>query len=159
MRDNLLDRRDVAMQTTLYTFAQYFGWREILREEIQFLDLRREEETREINALMGKITQKFATDSLGDRFLLWKAEQRAIGEAMIGDWYGRPVCIGYLEFLNRRDVLAPLLSGLRDDIEHTSQEVQSQRLTEVQHLLIGLIRRLDPAALPYDDVLLRPLPA
>jgi hypothetical protein len=34
-------KQEAALESTLYVFAQYFGWREIIRHEIQFLRSRR----------------------------------------------------------------------------------------------------------------------
>lgn len=156
--DGDLDRRQTALNTSLYTFAQYFGWREILREEVQLLDLGEQETTREIGGLLGDITRTFASDSLETSFLLWKAEQRAIGEAMIHDWYGRPACMGYLAFLRRRDELGPLLDPLERDLVVLATAPASDRLAEIQNLLVDLIERLDPDRVRYPPSVLNRLP-
>ena len=59
--------RDVqARLTTLFRFAQYFGWREVLRTEAQLLRFEREDDTRLVAALIGDIGWAFATDKVAD---------------------------------------------------------------------------------------------
>src|SRR5689334_10083219 len=44
------DRGTDARHTTLFRFAQYFGWREILRTEVQLLRFGRDDDTRLVAA-------------------------------------------------------------------------------------------------------------
>jgi hypothetical protein len=146
LRDESSGRSEKALDSTTFAFAQYFGWREILRREIQLLEF----ETLEIGRLLSQITGTLASDSLGDRFLLWKPEQRAIGEAMIGEWRDGPACIGYLEFHQRRTELAAWIEPLERDLRAFAETNEDDaRLVQVQHLLVSLIKALDPAHVRY----------
>jgi len=45
-------KREYTIQSTLFVIAQYFGWIEILRRDIQFLDLGNVKENRELSKLL-----------------------------------------------------------------------------------------------------------
>jgi hypothetical protein len=145
-REDRWGRRETALASSSFAFAQFFGWREILRREVELLEF----ETQEISHLLSRITTKFASDDLGPRFLLWKSEQRAIGEAMIGSWRGEPSCIGYLEFLERRSgELRELLGPIERDLAEIAASGSDERLRSVQHLLVDLIQMLDSQGRRY----------
>lgn len=146
VRENRWERRREAVDTTLFAFAQYFGWREVLRREIQLLRF----ETQDIGRLLSAITGTFSIDDLGPEFMLWKPEQRAIGEAMIEMWRGEPACAGYLEFIRRRKDMEVWLAPLQRDLESfIPGRGGTDRLRKVQNLLIDLITLLDPTNVRY----------
>jgi len=68
-------KEQAALRTTLYV-AQFFGWREIIRREIQFLRFQGDEETRKVSRLRREIEGAFSTDALGPQFMIWRIEQR-----------------------------------------------------------------------------------
>jgi hypothetical protein len=141
VREDRWGRRDAAVATTAFAFAQYFGWREILRREVQLLEF----ETRELGRLLNRITGAIGDDGFGSKFLLWTAEQRAVGEAMIGTWRGAPACVGYGEFRARREAVAPWLGAFTRDLAALAESGgDDDRLVAVQHLLVELIETLDP---------------
>lgn len=155
VRNDVWGRRETALGSTSFVFAQWFGWREILRREVELLEF----ETEETGHLLSRITATFASDDHGPTFLLWKPEQRAIGEGMIGMWRGEASCVGYGEFLVRRDSsLQPLLSPLERDVIALADSHPGgvdQRLLEVQHLLVELIDMLDVGHRRYQRECLR----
>jgi hypothetical protein len=57
-------KRDVKL-TTLFRFANYFGWREVVRTEVQLLRFENAEDTRLVAAFLGDITGILATDHIG----------------------------------------------------------------------------------------------
>ena len=144
-----------AVENTLYVIAQYFGWSEILRREIQFLSFADTKQTRAVAEAQQRIVQLFQSDDpeLGRAFLVWRGEQRAIGELMI-DAADRGQCLGYAGFMGRRELaFRGWLKRLEADIETLAHET-TPRLLELQHALVDLIRELDPKGLRYpDDVL------
>jgi hypothetical protein len=101
-------RRTTAVLTTAFRFAQYFGWREVVRIETQLLKFDSARDTRAIAELLGSIAWIFASDSPGLNvrvtgsaaatdntkaaldapmrsgawLMLWLEEQRGIGEFM-----------------------------------------------------------------------------
>jgi hypothetical protein len=140
------DREPQARLTTLFRFAQYFGWREILRTEVQLLRFERETDTRRVAWLIGDIDWAFATDRVadGDDGMLWAEEQRAIGELMIAPGHdGSSTCRGYAAYASEYGKrFAPWLDRLGDQVI-SQRALSSQRLQLVQWALLGLVTQLD----------------
>jgi hypothetical protein len=92
---------------------------------------------------------------LGRPFLIWRGEQRAIGERMIEREGHRLDCLGYAGFLDRDEKsFGRWLTRLERDVAEITKE-PNLRLTKLQHALVDLIRELDPASVRYPDELLR----
>jgi hypothetical protein len=145
-RDNT--KRSSAIETTLYVFAQFFGWREIVRREIQHFRFPRDRQTREIARLLGMIDEAFLSDAYGHQIMIWRVEQRGLGERMIVSNDRSLKCMGYASFLDRQDTMKEWLGPIQADILKLDDGGR-RRLTEVQHLLIALIRKLDAAGVRY----------
>jgi hypothetical protein len=146
-------RRTYAVENTLYVVAQYFGWSEILRREIQFMSFSDSSKTRAVARRLRRIVELFQSDDpeLGRAFLVWRGEQRAIGECMIDRTDDQVQCLGYAGFLDRRDApLGPWLARLEADIDAIARE-RNPRLTELQHGLVDLVKELDTAGIRYGD--------
>lgn len=146
-------QRRYAVQNTLYVIAQYFGWSEILRREIQFLSFSDSKRTRAVSECQRDVLEAFQSDKseLGRPFLVWRGEQRAIGECMIERDGDRVSCQGYATFLEHREGAArQWLERLEQDLESIAAE-PNPRLVRLQHGLVDLIRELDPAQLRYGD--------
>jgi hypothetical protein len=45
--------------------------------------------------LLRDIDEEFLADSYGPQFMLWRVEQRGLGERMISSVNGRVTCMGY----------------------------------------------------------------
>jgi hypothetical protein len=150
-------QKTYAIQNTLYVVAQYFGWSEILRREIQFLSFTDSKRTRVVAEHQRRIVELFQSDDpeLGRPFLVWRGEQRAIGERMIEREGDRIQCLGYASFLEREEpAFRRWFSRLEAEINEVAQEA-NPRLIELQHALVKLIRELDPQAMRYSDEMLR----
>jgi hypothetical protein len=141
-----------AVQSTLYVIAEFLGWVEALRREIQFLDLGDVAASRRLSELLQHVSQAFLTDTIDLTFRLFRGEQRAIGELMLSP---RPAadpvryeCIGVVAFIEK---LAdpPFLrwfEKLQRDIEKLATELSNkseERLVLLQHALIDVIDFLD----------------
>jgi hypothetical protein len=149
---NKAGKQHAALESTLYVFAQFFGWREIIRREVQFLRFARDEETREVARLLRDIAETFLSDAFGPQFMIWRAEQRGLGERMIVASDGRPSCMGYASFLEQRGTMQEWLEPLERDLRQIEGDGR-KRLTEVQHLLVDLVRKLDEKQMRYPFVL------
>jgi hypothetical protein len=57
--------RRYAVDTTAWHFAQYVGWVEILRHEVQFLDLGTARRNKQLQARLGSVAHAFASDRKG----------------------------------------------------------------------------------------------
>jgi hypothetical protein len=146
-------QKTYAVENTLYVLAQYFCWSEILRREIQFLNFSKSTRTRTVAACQRRIVELFQSDepALGRPFLIWRGEQRAIGELMIEPGQGHLYCLGYAGFTARREPsFRTWFQRLEADID-TLASGANPRLREVQNALIDLIRELDPQGLRYSD--------
>ena len=165
-KNNILeefDQKDPSEQkylinNTLYVFAEYFGWVEILRREVQFLDLGDFELNRHLNELLVNVTKAFGTNRLNEQpnfdptLQLFNGEQRAIGEIMMlprsSDRALGYECIGYAAFVQKMadPAFKQWFLKLR---KHLSQMVNSpqtdwHRLILIHSRLIDLIDFLDP---------------
>lgn len=134
--------RESAIDSTLYVFAQFFGWREAIRQEVQFLRFGTDMQTREIARLLRDIAETFLANDYGPQFMIWRAEQRGLGERMIEPGDGKLTCLGFASFLDERDKMDRWLAPLENDLRHLDDGGR-RRLTALQHLLLELVQRLD----------------
>jgi len=137
---------DEAMWTTLFRMAQYFGWTEILRRDIQFLSFPEDDATRRVAHLQSEITRRFLTDAPGHALMIWSDEQRALGERMILSADGKLMCTGYAAFRDRDDAFGPWRRRVEEGL---SDPASRERLREVQHLLCELVESLDERRVRY----------
>ncbi len=144
--------KEYAIKNTLYVIAEFLGWIEILRREVQFLDLGDVEANRQLENLLTNIQETFLVDGMDLTFRLFRGEQRAIGELMLVEQDGPNgkylECKGFAEFtmcLEDAD-FSKWFSKLENDIEILAIKEQGheQRLIMLQHTLIDLIDFLDP---------------
>jgi hypothetical protein len=141
------ERAEDAVTTTLFRLAQYFGWTEILRRDIQFLSFPEDDDTRKVARLESEITRCFLSDGYGLGLMIWSDEQRGIGERMIAEQQGHILCMGYASFREQcDDVFAGGRERLRAELFEESAQV---RLRDVQHLLCELVETLDSRRLRY----------
>src|SRR4051812_30938658 len=95
------NEREYAMESTLFTVAQYFAWVEIVRRTVQYLDPTDPRREAELVELMDEVRNRFSTDHIDERVgRLFRAQQRALGEMLMqrdehGDQW---TCMGYAEF-------------------------------------------------------------
>jgi hypothetical protein len=139
---NKAGKKEAALESTLYVFAQFFGWREIIRREIQFLRFLKDEETREVAQLLRDVGEAFLTDEYGPQFMIWRVEQRGLGECMIVTSDGKPTCMGFATFVRQRATMKEWLDPLERDLRQMNKDGRA-RLTRLQHLLLELVQKLD----------------
>jgi hypothetical protein len=137
---------------TSFLIGQYLCWTELVRREIQFVDLEESNKTRELLRLQDTIYSLWGTDKQPPVFRIFAGEQRAIGEALIQTGARGPECMGYGAFLKTFTTgINPLIDALRVDVtslqHHFSQA--TERLTNIQHALIDLLGMLDPEYLRF----------
>jgi hypothetical protein len=137
---------DEAMWTTLFRMAQYFGWTEILRRDIQFLSFPEDDETRRIAHLQSEIARRFLTDEPGHALMIWNDEQRGLGERMILSEDGKVMCTGYDAFRARDEAFGPWRRRVEEGLKDPASR---ERLREVQHLLCELVESLDERRVRY----------
>ena len=109
--------RNYAIKNTLYLIAQYFAWTELVRWDIQFIDLGVDEETRRLTWLQDNIYSPWQSDNYTPLLRIFAGEQRAIGERLIREGTRGPECMGYAAFLNFYKANPdPLLGALEAEI-------------------------------------------
>jgi hypothetical protein len=144
--------RSYIENNTAFLIAQYFAWTEIIRKEIQFIDLGESEKTRRLTRLRDTVYSLWQTDSFHPLFRVFAGEQRAIGESMILEGPRGPECIGYGAFLksaaHQNDYL---IAALRSDTMQLSTLLPAARprLAKLQHALIDLLSFLDPDGIRF----------
>ena len=143
-------RQEIALKSTLYRFAEYLAWREIVRREIQFLNLAAEGETRRVQRLTGDISRILATDDAPYEtdFMLWVEVQRAIAELMIVRDGALTTCLGFASFVEQFARFDPWFKEFESQL--TLVDLPRQRLTELFNLLLTLGHALDPDGVRYE---------
>jgi len=160
------EERVYAMRSTVFVFAQYLAWMEIVRRRVQFLELGNNKDNRELINLFSKATGILSSDAYPNPssnsfpdslFRIFRADQRAIGEIMIGARPdGEPTSIGYAEFCQKLDsegTFERWFAGLSASVENVAaiDDPSHPRLVALQHNLIDLINLLDPEAYRFPD--------
>ena len=84
----------------------------------------------------------FSTDALGPQFMIWRIEQRGIGEGMILTSDGKPTCMGYATFIDSKSTMKEWLDPLETDLRRLDERGRN-RLTKLQALLQELVQVLD----------------
>ena len=143
-------RRETALRSTLYRFARFFAQLEALYSNLSFMRFQQAEETRVVAGLLANIGRTFATDRLDregspsrPRFMLWREEQRAIGELMRdGRGSNQVTCAGYSSFVKGYAEYEPWFSVFTEDLE-SGAAANSERLARLQSLLAQLVIQLD----------------
>lgn len=145
--------RTYTVENTLYVLAQYLAWTEIIRREVQFLDLGEVATTRNLAKLQERIRGILLSTRYGNVFRVFRGEQRAIGELMIVAQDGVDACIGYAAFVAKKeDAFRSWFEPLRHGVDALAADLKSDngRLKDLQHALIELIEYLDPEGVRFD---------
>ncbi|MEU1198695.1 hypothetical protein ABZ446_20995 [Streptomyces sp. NPDC005813] len=139
-------------RSTAFLFAEYLGWAEIFRRDLQFLDLGSNRANQRIMFTLNRISRALGDAHTSDAecFRIFRADQRAIGEVMIDpdSAPGERRCIGYATFcaqLTAEDAFSEWMQELLEHVELAAREPETarDRLTRIQHQLIDLIDLLD----------------
>jgi hypothetical protein len=144
-------RRSDARLTTLFRFAHYVGWRELVRTEVQLPRFEKEEDTRSTAWFLNDVASVLASDELDPQGVsLWSDQQRGIGELMTERSPGAtPRVCGHASFHRDYDeVFDPWMARFADDLLSDTAE-GSDRLRLLQWALYGVVRQLDEGGV-YD---------
>jgi hypothetical protein len=71
--------------------------------------------------------------------MVWRVEQRGLGELMIVTSGSTPTCMGYASFVEQRATMKEWLVPLERDLSEI-EEGGRKRLTKLQHLLLELVQ-------------------
>jgi hypothetical protein len=150
--------KEYAVQNTLYVLAEYLGWVEILRRDVQFLDLGDEAKSHDLAMKLEAIREALRSDrpELGRVLRIFHGEQRAIGELMMVplgaqgpvERSPRHECMGYAGFVAKQadPIFAHWFKRLKCDVAELAGDIaqDESRIGVLHHALIDLIRFLDP---------------
>lgn len=141
--------REYALENTIFVIGEYFGWVEVLRREIQFLEMRNVERNRELARRLDRVSGTFLAEQADATFRVFRGEQRAIGEVMLSSQPGGGHdCLGYAAFVARRQdpAFRRWFAKLAADVEALANEPGQhlERVLSIQHELIDLLAFLDP---------------
>lgn len=143
-----------AVQYTSFLVGQYFAWIYILRREAQFMRFDTNRNNRTVTKMLNDIASTFATNSFDNDNLhfrnlpcmLWRGEQRALGEMMAIPDNNQLYCMGFVAFHKKweddpsfRAWFQPIADGLGP--EGAKRDL---RFRHLQHLLVDLVHILDP---------------
>jgi hypothetical protein len=124
----------------------------------------KDEETKIVAGFIRDISRTFATDALKpavlspteryicfNRFMVWREEQRGIGEMMCVGHDGKPAsCAGYASFVNQyEERYSKWFTAIANDLQSFAKDRQSkavddsERLRQLQSLLAKLVTQLD----------------
>lgn len=145
--------REYTVQNTCYVFAQYLAWTEIIRREVQFLNLGETDSNRKLNSLQDNIRSVMLNDKFGKVCRIFRGEQRAIGELMIIAKGPDSFCMGYAEFAGKKEPeFLHWFEPLRQSVNELANDISSgqTRLIQLQNSLVDLIDYLDPNHIRFD---------
>jgi hypothetical protein len=144
-------RERAALLGTLYRFAQFFAWSEILYGYSDRLRFESDDSTREVAEILRSIGRTLAVDRLDradppdfttTQLMLWREEQRAIGE-MMREEGDPPRCIGFASFVTDYESrYEPWFRTFASQVD-AARTPRSDRLAELQRLLARLVQELD----------------
>ena len=105
------------VQGTLFRFAQYFGWAEIVRRYARDPDVRHRDEMPRVGQLANEVARVFNTDEYGaGGFMVWREAQRAIGELMVTRDGDAVDTIGVADFVSALDKFQPWMGRMAEMI-------------------------------------------
>ena len=147
----VMEREKTARLGTLFRFAQFFGWAEILYGYSDRLRFEKDENTKAAGDLLKSIGKTLADDRFDrleeDAFettqlMVWREEQRAVGEMMrVPD--GQARCVSFDTFVQDYEKrYAKWFSTFAAQLD-PSRTPHSQRLEQLQELLAKLLYELD----------------
>ncbi len=147
-------QKQYAEYNTAFLIAQFFGWTEIIRQEVQFIDFAESDKTRRLSEIRDEIYTLWQTDRFDDPFMIWAGEQRGIGELMIESDSERSTCKGYASFLksfgaSQEQLMTRLTSAVLASAN--DQGSSHDRLLAIQHKLIDMMDILDPDRLRFRE--------
>jgi hypothetical protein len=159
--------RAYVANNTSYVLCEYLGWIELLRREVEFLDLGDLERSRALAQLTGRIDSVLASDrdDWAKELRLFRGEQRAIGERMLIESPSpdgvalRPM--GYAAFVDRigDPKFDQWMAMVRSDVDAIAlaSTPNFSRLRDLQNSLVDLVKFLDDPPRRFSEIQLKKL--
>lgn len=116
------------INSTLFLFGQFFGWIQLLREDVNYEIFRNARENMDLATAMLGVSKSLGdyplTYCVGHDAQVFRLQQRAIADLFIVTGEGTPRMLRYHEFISRKDApdFAPHLDPLRELLVGISPE-------------------------------------
>ena len=149
-------------QSTIYRLSAFLGWLELYRQDLVFLDVSESKTNTELQTLLNAIREDLADGTLNSAndwptwsdALIFREEQRAVGEAMIANVNGIRTVMGYGTFVAMfEDTLSTgsrwfqVVTNFLID-PGTEKDFRLVRYQKLVIHLVDLVRALDRKRLP-----------
>jgi hypothetical protein len=160
LHDGTADEKQHVIDYTVFLFAQYCAWIELIRQRILFIDLSKDEASRELNNMLKDVGTALKKNNAYKPFRLFEGEMRAIGEVMIdGDG-----CVGFNTFLDKiypsddvatniNQFTSKLIQSLKGDVAKIPSNRTDvsclKRLETLQIALLAVAQHLDKNGVRY----------
>lgn len=161
------DEYRYAIDNTVYLLAEYMAWMEIIRREIQFLDLGEEIVNREWLKALENVRDAFARDDIDPVLRIFRGAQRAIGEVATlpiddSNRGRRHESLGYAGFVAARQTedFDRWFRKLESDVELLASEPDAHlaRVALLQNRLVDVLDIFDPECRRFSAELRTRLP-
>jgi len=151
---------DYYMTSTLFLFGQFFGWIQLLREDVNYEVFRNARERKELAEAILSVTKSLGdyplTHCMGHDAQVFRLQQRAIAELFMTENDGTPRTLRYHEFVQRKDEadFAPHLNPLRELLTGVTPDSDC-RWPRLEHLYgtLGTLKQECNDALGHDRIL------
>jgi hypothetical protein len=141
-------QQEELVQSTLFRFAQYFGWSELLRRYMRLTDPRHAAEAENLDAGRRQVAEIFSSDRDGaGGFMIWREAQRAVGELMVTHDDGVVDTKGVAGFVESMESLHPWMFRMEGLLRTDSSkwpEGERKRLSDAQTALNELAAAARP---------------
>jgi hypothetical protein len=151
-------RRETALLSTLFRLAQYLGWAEVVYGYSDRLRFDSDRATKEVTDTLGEVGRILAADEFDrtdehdfttSRLMLWREEQRAIGELMRLP-VDEPRCMSFNSFIDTyEEGFSTWFATFAAQLQDPSTPA-TNRLAELHGVLARLVQQLD-----VDQVILK----
>jgi hypothetical protein len=138
--------------STIFRLASFLGWTELFRQDVTFLDSGHTGTNEDIHNCLGELRSLLADGHLSSDlpdwrewrdYLIFREEQRAIGESMINDQAEPRRIFGYAEFISSyKERNARWQACAAGFFENLGEEDKDFRVERCRRLVIGLGRLL-----------------
>ena len=150
------------LASTLFLFARYFAWVEILRQEVQFLEFGLQDKQNETRQFFEKLksvdrilsSTEIQNDEIETDRQIFQLQQALIGQLMIKQGQNGVSCINFAEFVENfdskfenRDEFIILENLIMQAVSRNVKDFCLSRCCLLNNKLVEMVNLLDPEGL------------
>jgi hypothetical protein len=118
--------KSYALENSVFLICQFLCWAEIVRRDMQFVNLGQHAETRKLSNVQDAIRSAWGSDKFSPAFRIFAGEQRALGEALIETHDKARECMGFGKFLKEFPAgKDSIMDALREDLTYLVKDLAS----------------------------------